>query len=129
MPDLAKIVDYEFLYALELKHPNTDEPVGVTFNLRSAASEESKKVLRKHGDKNIERRMKNKTIKGEAIERQELEKAASYIASWDWHGNSFEGEIDPPLTTAKAIEIMDKQSWVFQQVVEAANDVANFSPK
>lgn len=124
--DVATLVDYDFLYELELRNPRNDEPLGIKFQIRSASSEAAKEILRRHSDKNIERRMKGKLIKGETLERQELEKAASYIASWDWGDNKYAGEV-PELSMKKAIDILSKESWIYQQVVEAANDIENFS--
>lgn len=126
MPDLGKNVDYEFLYDLELKDPITDAPTGVHFKIRSAASQEAREIARKHLDANIDRRLKGKSFKSGTLERQELEKAASYVASWNWGDNTFEGVI-PQFTTEKVIEILNKKAWILEQVLEAANDVSNFS--
>ncbi|MGQ3299642.1 phage tail tape measure protein [Reyranella sp.] len=46
--DISNLVDYEQLFALELKHPKTDEPLGITFQIRSSGSERAKEVQRKH---------------------------------------------------------------------------------
>ncbi len=125
--DIATRVDYEFLYDLDLRDPVTDEKIGVSMKIRSAGSDAAKKVLRAHTNKNLERRVKGKLPKSEQMEKEELEKAASYIASWDWGKNTYEGE-KPELSMKRAAEIMEKQGWIFGQVVEAANKIANFSP-
>jgi hypothetical protein len=126
MPDLGKSVDYEFLYDLELIDPPTDKPTGVHFKIRSAASQDVRDIIRKHLDANIGRRLKGKTVKASTLERQELEKAASYVASWDWGDNTFEGVV-PQYSIEKVIEILNKKAWILEQVLEAANDVSNFS--
>lgn len=125
--DLSKRVDYEFLYTLKLLDPVNDEPTGVTMNIRSANSEAAKEVLRKHTNANLERRIKGKLPKSEQIEREELEKAASYIASWDWGGNTYNGSV-PELSMKTAMKILEEQGWIFAQVTEAASKTANFSP-
>lgn len=125
--DIAGIVDVELLYALELRHPITDAPLGVTFQIRSAGSEAAKKVLRAHTDRNLERRMRNQLPKSSQIEREELEKAASYIASWDWGGNTYDGKV-PVLSMTTATAMLEKEAWIFAAVVEAAHKIGNFSP-
>lgn len=124
--DIAGLYNYEATFALELVRPDTDEKLGIVFNLRSASSPEAKKVLRKHVDEITERQQRGKLVRGETRMRQELEKAASWIASWDWGGHTYNGET-PKLTFAKAVEILDREDWIYAQVAEAANNLANFS--
>lgn len=125
--EINGLVDYELLYELELLHPVNDQPIGVTMQIRSAGSDVAKRVLREHTNKNLERRIKGKMPKSEQLEREELEKAASYIVSWDWGTNTYKGDV-PKLTMKTAIEILDAEGWIFQQVSEAANKIANFTP-
>lgn len=125
--DISTLVDYEQLFALELRHPTTDEPLGITFQVRSAGSEKAKEVQRKHTDANLKRVMRRKDITSAKAEAEQLEKAASYIASWDWGGNEFEGKV-PELSMKTAVHILDKAPWMFDRVVEAANTIENFTP-
>ena len=124
--DLSKRVDAEQLFTLELLDPTTDDPLGVVFKIRSAGSREAKAVLRKHGDANLERLQKRKLLKSADAERMELEKAASYIASWDWGPHDWKGA-KPDLNMETAIEVLTEADWIFAQVVEAATDIAHFS--
>lgn len=124
--EVSGVLDYERLFALELLHPVTEAPIGVTFQIRSAGSKEAKAVLRKHTDENTERAQKRKIIKGSVLEQQELEKAASYIASWNWGTNTWRGA-EPELSMKLAIEILEAEGWIYAQVAEAATTIANFS--
>lgn len=131
--DITSVVNYEFLYKLDIKHPVTDAPFGITMMIRSAASEVAKEIQRKHADKHIERRLRNKLIKGAQVEQETLEEAASFVASWEWGinpatktQNTFRDEV-PDLTMKKAMEIFEAVPWIFQQVREAANSTENFS--
>ena len=126
--EISKLVDYEQLFDLEIMNPITDKPTGITMKIRSAGSAAAKKVLREHTNKQIERNIKGKKPTSESLEQQELEKAASYIASWDWGSNTYEGEV-PKLTMETAIHILDKEGWIFAPVVEAANEIGNFSSR
>lgn len=124
--EISGIVNYETLFTVDIKHAVTDESVGVVMKIRSAGSDEAKKILRSQTNKNLERRVKGKVPKSEQLERDELEKAASYIESWDWGSNTYNGKV-PELTMSIAIEILEKEGWIFGQVVEAANKIENFS--
>lgn len=124
--DIAKLVDYESTFKLELVNPVTEEKVGITFEMRSVESAASKKVLRKHLDEVIERQQRNKLIKGADTIRRELEKVAACIASWDWGSNTYNG-VKPELSMKKAVEILEEQGWIFAQASEACNKVANFT--
>lgn len=125
--DVSAIVEYERLFPLDLLHPLTEEPTGIVFQIRSAESREAQKVQRKHIDDIYERRQRGKLIKGSAEIERELEKAASYIASWDWGPHDWKGK-KPDLNMKTAIEVMREAGWIYAQVVEAANKVGNFSP-
>jgi hypothetical protein len=123
--ELSNIIQYERLFSLELLHPVTDEPLGIAFQIRSAGSKEAKAILRKHTDANIDRQQRRKMISGAMLEQQEAEKAASYIASWNWGDHTWRDE-KPVLTVEKAAEILKAEGWIYVQVTEAANTVANF---
>lgn len=126
MPDIGKKYDYDFLYTLEVVDPE-GEPVGITMKIRSASSEVAKEVQRRHNDKNVERAMKNKLVKSETLEQQNLERAYSYIAEWDWGENDYNG-VKPDLSHKQSVmEILKREDWIYKQVVEAANEVSNFS--
>ena len=124
--EIKGIVDYEFLYDLELRNPHTDEPLGIKMKIRSAGSEPSKLILRKHTDRNLERRIKGRMPKADQMELEELERVASYIHSWDWGDHTYKGEI-PVLTMKKAVAILEAEGWIFGQIKEAAENVTNFS--
>ncbi|WMT85563.1 hypothetical protein NO932_11555 [Pelagibacterium sp. 26DY04] len=124
--EISGIVQYEQLFTLEILHPVTEEPTGITCMIRSAGSAEVKKVLRQQTDANLERSQKRKLIKGATLEQQEIEKAAAYIASWDWGDNTWHGKVPDDTYKAK-FEVLDAEPWFFAQVAEAANTIANFT--
>lgn len=126
MADISKLVNYEHLHRLELFHPATDEPTGVVFMLRSSECDEVKKVQRRHLDETFDKRMSGRTPRGTDVIKREFEKAAASIASWDWGDNTWQGEV-PKLTPEKAAEVLDQEPWIFHQVTEAANKLANFT--
>jgi hypothetical protein len=124
--DIASRVNYEFLYPLELRDPDTDEPLGIVFQIRSSGSDAAKKVLREHTDKNIQRLVKGRQPTAEQREVEELERVASYIASWDWGPHDWKGA-KPALSMKMAIEVLSEAPWIFDAVDGAARKVSNFS--
>ena len=126
--DIFNLVDYEKLHSIQLKHPTSDEPLGVTMEIRSLGSAVAEKVLMEHTNKQIEKFAKNKLPTAEQGKRAQLEKLAACIASWDWNENSFGDEkFDKTLTMSRAIRVLNTQ-WIFRQVEEAALDERNFLP-
>ena len=139
--DISGIVNYENLFPLDVMHPITDEPIGLTMEIRSSGSEACKAIYRKHADDVHEMRYKGKRPKGKQAEKEELERTAACIASWNW-GKTEDKEVDgsivpgeeatfhgekPTLTISKAIEILDKVPWIYAQVKEAADKLENFT--
>jgi len=131
--DFSKRVAYEDTHTLNVVDPATDKPTGISIVIRSAFSEVGKQLLRKHSNSNIERRNRGKPMKAEQLEEQAIEKAASYVVSWDWgvdpetkEPNTYDGEV-PVYSMKAAAKIMREQGWLFGQVVEAAEDIANFT--
>lgn len=140
--DISQVIDYEKLFVLEILHPITDEPIGLTMEIRSSGSEKCKAIYRKHTDELLEMRYKGKRPKGKQSEKEELERTAACIASWNW-GKAPDKEVDgqiipgeqatyrgekPELTMKKAIEVLDRISWIYAQVKEAAGAQENFTP-
>ncbi len=124
--EISNLVEYERLFTLDILHPVTEKPTGITCQIRSAGSKEAKAVIRQHTDDNLERSQKRKLIKGSTLERQEVEKAASYIASWNWGENTWQGKVPEDAFKAK-VEVLEAEGWFFGQVVEAATTIANFT--
>ncbi len=124
--DIAGLYNYESLFDLELVRPDTDEKLGVVFKIRSASSPEAKKILRKHVDEVTERQQRGKLVKGETRLRHELEKAASWVESWNWSEHTYNGEkLD--FNFKNVVRVLDEQDWIYAQVSEAANKLANFT--
>lgn len=144
--DISSVVNYEKLFPLTIRNPITDEPIGLTMKIRSSGSEACKTIYRKHADDVLEMRYKGKRPKGKQAEREELERTAACIASWNWGKSPDKIEKDdegretitpgeeatykgdkPDLTISKAIEIIDNVAWIYVQVKEAADRLENFT--
>ncbi|UXM94645.1 hypothetical protein N5853_11130 [Bartonella sp. HY329] len=124
--DLSTIIQKEQSYTLDMLHPVTFEPIGVKFFIRSAESDIAKAKQREIIDLIQERHISKKQVKASQAIEWEIDKAVSYIIDWDFNDNDFNGE-KPIFSTAKAKEILQSTDWIFAQVVEAANRLANFT--
>jgi hypothetical protein len=124
--EIAGLVQNEELFILEVENPKTGKPVGITIQVRSAGSDEAMKVVRAQTDDILGRQQRRKLIDAERVEENELDLAVSYVASWDWGANTYEGKApDSEPKTIKAI--FKKEGWIYAQVVGAARDIANFT--
>lgn len=133
MTDLSKLVDTEHLYALHLHYPGNDAVmIPLTMQVRSSGSARVREINLRHGTERINKRVKGKNLDAGKLEREEYERVAACIASWEWgkdkDGNQFDwkGSV-PELTMAKAIEVLSEAEWIYEQVKEAADNVANFT--
>jgi len=126
--EITQLYDTEALFPLDLVRPDTGVKIGIRFMIRSSSSQDAKKLQKQQTSRFIERHQKGKLLHGDKAIQQELEKAASYIASWDWGENTFHGEV-PELSMQTAMEVLDEIDWFFPQVVEAAGELGNFTKK
>lgn len=124
--DIAALFNYEQTFPLELVNPATDEKIGITFQIRSAESDEAKKVQREQIDEMLERQQRGKLIKGEQAINRELEKAVSFVASWDWGENTYGGE-KLEFSRKNVRRVLSEQGWIYGQVVEAGGNLRNFT--
>ncbi|KKX25293.1 hypothetical protein [Rhizobium sp. LC145] len=122
--DISKLVNSEDLFELKLVDPATEEPLGISFMIRSSESSEVKKIVRQHSDKFLASRKKKLT--SAKVEEEYLDRAAASVASWDWGGHTWKGE-KPELTFEKAREVVEEAGWIYDQVAAASEDRANFT--
>ena len=124
--EISGLVSPETLFELDVEHPATGKPVGIKVMLRSAGSEEAMKVVRRQTDGILARQQKRKVMTAEAIEENEIDQAVSYVASWDWGENTYQGET-PKADAATVKRILQKEPWLYSAIVNGARDIANFT--
>lgn len=123
--DLSTVVNTEALFTLELKHPATEQPFGVTFEIRSVSSPEAKAVQRKNLDKRLERQQRGKLVKSDQAINAEIEHLAACVAGWEWGEHTFGGEV-LEYSFKNVCKVLETD-WIFSQVHEAANTIGNFT--
>ncbi len=124
--DLGTLVKTDGLHRLELVHPISDKPLGVTFEIRSYESKEVKDISREHADKFLgKQRPKLQTAQ---LEAELLDKATTSIASWDWGENTL-GDLDLEYSFENVRLVLDTHGWIYDQVSRASEDRGNFTSK
>jgi hypothetical protein len=124
--EISGLVSTEQLFELDVEHPATGKSMGIKIMVRSAGSDASMAVVRRQTDGMLERQQRRKLIDAERVEQNEVEQAVSYVASWDWGDNTYDGKKpDSDVATVKAI--LTKETWLYAQVVGAARNIANFT--
>jgi hypothetical protein len=121
--DLSKLISADEARTLEIVGPDGN-PVGLTMQVMSLDCRAARDASRKHADTLLS--ASSKKLTGEIVEAEGLDRLAACIASWDWHGNEWNGIKDAPLTTALAKEVLGQQ-WISRQVATFAGDLANFT--
>ena len=125
--DISKLYNSEHLFNLEVKRPDTDEPIGISMKVRAASSDSVMSIIRRQANENITLRQKGKTVTASALEDQKVEQASACIDSWDW-GKETYGSLGVPADTfTNKCKILKEQGWIYAQVDEAANEFANFT--
>jgi hypothetical protein len=134
--DLSKIVDYEAEFPVQILHPKTRKPVGVTFYLRSMAAKDIKKIDRLgRNEMLVANKKANEGVFGispEALdvgEKTEREKLIAAIKRWDWGDHSF-GDLgkNPECTYENKAYVLDHAAadWFLADLYAGAGGIANF---
>jgi hypothetical protein len=118
---IADIVQYEREFPLELKHPKTGKPIGVTFYVKHIDCGAATAV--------VERRMMPAVL-GESKSRisSTLEPYAACVSSWDWGKQEFEdGKGVLEMTPENALYVLETAHWIGRAVMDASSNIGNFT--
>jgi len=127
---IADIVLYETTFPLKLTHPVTCEEIGVIFNIRSDASEAVKRIRRQQQDGNIARITQGGKLKTIELDKQEIERLAASVESWDWGGQEYKEGEGAPIHSQQEVElILSETEWIKLQVRAGVEKIENFTRK
>ena len=135
MADIAALFD-DALYPVELKHPVTKEPVGITMWIAPFEADATADWWVRTQAQLARIRAGEGDISGDRmaeIDAQSLVKRCiASVRKWDWNGNSF-GALgaDPACTVENRIAVLTHpaSSWIVDQVFLAGATLANFTKK
>lgn len=118
MTDISSIKAAGF--AVEITHPATYEPIGLSITLRPSTSPECKAVER---DQTAEiMRTKGKSMTPAKLEAFTMDKLVAATASWKFEKDTTISGEQPDCTPANVRSLYKKQEWIRDQVAEAFGD-------
>lgn len=113
---------------INIKHPATGEPIGVTVSIMSIDDERMKPIKRQIQDRKLKLEQRGKNFKAEEIEENGFDLAFRAMLGWDWGDNTFEGK-KPEFSKAFAYVVFAKLSWFHNQIMEAISEEKSFFGK
>ncbi len=133
MADIAALFD-DVLFPVELLHPVTKEPVGITFHIAPFEADATADwYMRTQAQYE---RMKSGEVSADKIAEIDaaviIKRCAASIRKWDWNGNSFGVlGVDPKCTLENRIAVLSDKgaSWIVDQVFQAGVNAENFTRK
>jgi hypothetical protein len=109
---------------VKIKHPVTDEEIGLTITLIPESDQKVQAAQRKFLNERLQR---GKKVTAEQIEAGTLSKVVSAISGWEWKGIAFKGEV-PEFTEANVRKVLKELPWVRTQIETELGDDAAFFP-
>lgn len=121
MTELSTIVAAE--RRIDIKHPATDEPVGLAITILPDSHPQVRAASRKATN---ERMLGRGKVTAEKLEAGRLDLLVASVGGWDWQGElTFHGE-KPEFTDQALRKLLKELPWVGDQVDIALGDRAEF---
>ena len=109
---------------VEINHPGTGEPIGLTVTLRPESDPEVEAVRRKWLNEKLQRRSGRMTA--ERLEEVQITLITAAVTGWDWAGDLTFKDEKPEFTPANLRKVLRELPWVKAQLDEALGDEAAF---
>lgn len=109
---------------VELKHPVTEEGLGLFFALRSPYSDEVKKAEREWLNARLAK--KKQTITAEALEAAKEKQIMAAVSTWRFDKGASLGGEQPKFSPAALRELIRQHVWIRQFLDEELGDTAGF---
>lgn len=121
MTDLSTIVAAE--RSINITHPATGEPVGLTITLLPDSHPQVKAAERKALNERLNDRNKPTA---EKLEAQRTASVVARVDGWEWSNDlNFHGE-QPEFSTAKLREVLAELPWVRDQIEQELGNRSEF---
>lgn len=112
---------------VDIKHPATGSPIGLSVECVSLESDQVKAVER--AIKNRALRGGRNTVTAEKIDDNTIELLTAAVVGWKWADGLTLGDLkNPPLNKANVAKLM-QVGWIAKQVDQALGDEAAFFTK
>jgi hypothetical protein len=111
---------------VEIVHPRTKEPLGVSVTLLSLIDEKLTKLKRRLADNNLANQRRGKMLTAAQAEDNEDIILFEAMTTWEWkEDNTFRGE-KPAFNLTKVKEVFQELPWFKNQLREAIEDEEAF---
>jgi hypothetical protein len=120
--DLSKIKPADTV-AVELRNPETDEPIGVVVQMRHKTSREVQAVVNAFQRRVAQQR--TRTVPPEVMQQFVTDQIVAAVASWEWKGDAQWNGEKPACTEAKVREVLDLE-WIRDQLSAGFVDESAF---
>lgn len=109
---------------VEIRHPATAEPIGLTITLRPPTHPDVKAVNRKLMNETLKAR--NGKLTAEKLEANSLDRLVAATESFAWSGDASWNGQKLEATRENILTVYTKAPWIKTQVDEALGDEASF---
>ena len=121
--DICNISENQREY--ELRHPETDEPIGWFWTLRPSSSDEVKAADRKWQNRMIQSRRHK--FSAEQLDQRNLSLEVAGVAGWRFEGDATFGGETPEHSPEFCEKVFKMKHWIRSQIhSELDNDTAFF---
>lgn len=115
--DISSLVPTERLY--EVKHPKTDEPIGIIVSLVSIDDDKLKAVKRRIADKRAHLEARGKSLSGSDIDNNTNEIVFAAMTGWQWSDTAeWRGKKNPPFNKETVFDVLNTLAWFRNQLSE-----------
>lgn len=121
MTDISTIIANE--RTIDILHPATKEPIGLTIKLRPESHPAVREAVRKTMNDRLSGRGK---ITAERLEANRLEIIIAAVGGWAWQGDTnFEGS-KPEFAEPNVRKVLKHLAWIKEQVDQALAETDEF---
>lgn len=123
--DISELTPDEL--SLEIRHPATDENLGVRVTIMSPDDKRMKTSKRRVTDQNLQKQKRGKTLKAVEVEENENALIIATMTGWEWYGDDVNFKGEKPEFTPKMINaVFAKLPWFKAQIAEVLDDEKGF---
>jgi hypothetical protein len=120
MTDLSTIVAAE--RAIDIKHPATDELVGLRLTILPDTHPQVRAASRKLSNERLAGRGK---LTAEKLEAGRIDMLVASVGGWQWEGLTLDGET-PEYSDANLRKVIKRFTWIGDQIDREVADRAEF---
>jgi hypothetical protein len=109
---------------IELKHPVSEEGLGLFFSIRSPYSDEVKKAQRAWLNERLAK--KKQTLTAEALEAAKEKQIMAAVSGWRFEGDANINGEQPAFSPVALRELIREHEWIRQALDEELGDTSGF---